>query len=177
MDKKALRKEMKSRVATMGEEERRLFSECLFARLESLPEFLRAECILVYWSLPDEPCSHAFLSKWNGRKSILLPSVVGDDLQLRNYEGDESMETGAFGIKEPAGPVFTDYAKVGMVIVPGLAFDAFGYRLGRGKGYYDRLLPRLASATTVGVCFPCQYEPQLPHDEWDVPLDKVVCQI
>lgn len=177
MDKKALRKQMKGRISAMSEVGKGMLSEGLFARLEQLPEFQQARCVLAYWSLPDEPNSHEVLSKWRAEKEILLPAVIGDDLELRRYKGDDDLAVGPFNIKEPVGEVFSDYGKVDLVIVPGLSFDTYGYRLGRGKGYYDRLLPRLATATTVGFCFPCQFEQELPHDEWDVPMDKVLCQI
>ncbi len=176
MEKKELRREMKARIAAMDEEAKRSETQRLFDKLELLPEFQESQCLLLYWSLPDEPSSHEFLSKWKEKKSLLLPAVIGDELELRRYKGDSDLAVGAFGIKEPIGEPFFDYDKVELVLVPGLSFDAAGYRLGRGKGYYDRLLPCLTKATTIGICFECQYENSLPHDEWDVPLKRILCQ-
>lgn len=177
MTKKEIRKIMKARIASMSETERAGLSCALFAKVEAMPEFKKARRVLAYWSLPDEPNSHEILSRWMAQKEILLPAVVGDDLELRRYAGDDDLAVGAFNIKEPVGEIFTDFDKVDLVIVPGLAFDAAGYRLGRGKGYYDRLLPRLKSAVTLGFCFPCQFEECLPHDEWDIPMDTILCQV
>lgn len=176
MDKKTLRKEMKRRIAAMGAEERQQTARQLFGRLEQLPEFRGAKTVLLYWSLPDEPDSHAFLTKWRDEKELLLPAVIGDDLELRRYRSDDDLVEGAFHIKEPIGEVFTDYDKVDLVVVPGLSFDESGFRLGRGKGYYDRLVPRLRRAVKVGFCFPCQFENRLPHDAWDKPMDFVLHQ-
>lgn len=176
MEKKELRREMKARVAAMGEESKKSEARRLFDKLELLPEFQESQSILLYWSLPDEPCSHEFLSKWREKKNLLLPAVIGDELELRRYKGDSDLAVGAFGIKEPIGEPFFDYDKVELALVPGLSFDAAGYRLGRGKGYYDRLLPHLMRATTIGICFECQFENSLPHDEWDVPLKRILYQ-
>lgn len=74
-------------------------------------------------------------------KQILLPVVTGDDLELRVYTGPGDLATGAYGIEEPTGALFTDYDAIDFIVVPGVAFDRNGNRLGRGKGYYDRLLP------------------------------------
>ena len=87
------------------------------------------------------------------------------------------MERGAFGILEPTGEVFSDYDNVDAAIIPGMAFDGHGNRLGRGKGYYDRLLPRLTKAYKIGVCFPFQYFDEIPSEEHDVVMDCVVSSI
>ena len=108
---------------------------------------------------------------------VLLPVVVGDDLELRLYQGEDSLRAGAYNIMEPVGPLFPPeaYGQIELAIVPGMAFDAAGHRLGRGKGYYDRLLPRLASAYKVGVCYPFQFIADVPSEEHDVAMNEVVC--
>ena len=138
------------------------------------PRWQEARTVLLYHSLPDEPDTHAFIRQWTGRKRILLPVVVGDDLELRAYAGDETLQTGAFRIAEPTGKAFTDYAAIDLAIVPGMAFDRRGNRLGRGKGYYDRLLPRLV-AYKIGLCFPFQMVEDIPAEAHDVRMDEIVC--
>lgn len=111
----------------------------------------RHHIVLLYYSLKDEVDTHEFVRKWSREKRILLPVVVGDDLELRVYTGPEDLATGSYGIEEPTGELFTDYAAIDFVAVPGVAFDNAGNRLGRGKGYYDRLLPasRLSKPASV----------------------------
>ena len=75
---------------------------------------------------------------------------------------------------EPDGATYRDYAKVDLVLVPGVAFDLEGYRLGHGKAYYDRLLPRLIHARKVGVGFGFQLVESVPVEPHDEVLDAVV---
>ena len=92
---------------------------------------------------------------------------------LRRYEGPDSLREGAYGILEPVGELFNDYSSIDLVIVPGMAFDHAGHRLGRGKGYYDRLLPQLTKAYKIGLCFDFQMTDNVPHDEKDVVMEEV----
>ena len=79
-------------------------------------------------------------------------------------------------MEEPTGALFTDYATIDLVIVPGVAFDRDGNRLGRGKGYYDRLLPRIPSAYKVGICFPFQIVEEVPAEPFDIRMDEIITQ-
>lgn len=75
-----------------------------------IPAFRAAHIVLLYYSLKDEVDTHEFVRKWSREKRILLPVVVGDDLELRVYTGPEDLATGSYGIEEPTGELFTDYA-------------------------------------------------------------------
>jgi 5-formyltetrahydrofolate cyclo-ligase len=79
---------------------------------------------------------------------------------------------------EPIGEVFPEsrYDEITLALIPGMAFDAEGHRLGRGKGYYDRLLPRLSRAYKMGVCFPFQMVDAVPSEPHDQKVDEVCCQ-
>ena len=120
--------------------------------------------------------THEFIRKWSREKRILLPVVVGDDLELRLYTGPEDLNPGAYGIEEPTGELFTDYADIDFIAVPGVAFDRNGNRLGRGKGYYDRLLPRIPSAHKAGICFPFQLVEEVPAEPFDIRMDEIITQ-
>lgn len=131
---------------------------------------------MLYHSLPDEVDTHRFVEKWSAQKRVLLPQVVGDDLCLRCYTSAADMAVGAYGILEPVGELFTDYDAISLVVVPGVAFDAAGNRLGRGKGYYDRLLPRLTAAYKIGICFPFQLVDCVPAEPFDIRMDEIISQ-
>ena len=123
--------------------------------------------------MKDEVQTHDFIEKWSKNKRILLPVVVENDLELRLYSGTQSLCIGSYGIEEPVGKAFTDYHSIDLVVVPGVAFDASGHRLGRGKGYYDRLLPHIP-AYKAGICFPFQLVEEVPSEEFDIRMDAVI---
>jgi 5-formyltetrahydrofolate cyclo-ligase len=157
----------------LSPDEKECLSEAIFLKIEQLPEFKKAKNILLFRSLPDEVMTNAFFDKWSKHKCLLLPVINGDELELRYYEGDEYLKTGSFGVQEPQGKLFTEWNDIDMILVPGMAFDRNRNRLGRGKGYYDKLLPKL-SGIKIGICFPCQLVDDVPCREWDVKMDKVV---
>ncbi|KAA6329359.1 5-formyltetrahydrofolate cyclo-ligase [termite gut metagenome] len=129
---------------------------------------------MLFHSLKDEPDTHAFIEKWSKTKRILLPVVCGKELELRIYSNQKDLSVGTYGIKEPSsGEVFTDYASIDLAVVPGVAFDCSGNRLGRGKGYYDKLLPHIP-AYKIGICFPYQLIEKIPAGEFDIVMDEVI---
>ena len=170
--KRLLRNQVAEEKRRHGAEELRRWSLLALKELEQFPLFVLAQVVLLYYSLPDEVQTHDFVRKWSCSKKILLPAVAGDGLQLRCYASDEEMVTGAYHIGEPSGAVFTDYGTIDLAVVPGVAFDAEGCRLGRGKGYYDRALTRLQSYR-IGVCFQFQLLPHIPVEATDLPMNEV----
>lgn len=84
---------------------------------------------------------------------------------------------GRWGIWEPTDEalLLSDYSRLDLVVVPGVAFSSDGKRLGRGKSFYDRFLPLVPRAAFVGVCYPCQVVEQIPADPWDIGMDIVCC--
>ena len=150
-------------------------SEEIMRRFESLPEFLHARTVLLYVSIPGEVETLDFIGKWAGSKRIALPLVKGEELELRLYRPD-GLTAGYRGIPEPSSscPVI-DPAEIDLAIVPGTAFQADGekvWRLGRGKGFYDRLLPHL-SCPLYAAAFHFRLVGNLPVDAWDIPLDGI----
>ena len=108
-------------------------------------------------------------------KHILLPRVTGEGtMELRRYTGPSDLAQGAYNIMEPTGEVFDNYTDIDIAVIPGVAFDKDGNRMGRGKGYYDRLLPKLANTYKIGICLPFQLVEKIPTDEHDVRMDEVL---
>jgi 5,10-methenyltetrahydrofolate synthetase len=132
--------------------------------------------ILCYWPLPDEPDIRQLINTLvNEGKTVLLPKVTGDvTMTLHRYTSPEDMAEGAFHIMEPTTAAFTDLAQIDTVLVPGVAFDAAGHRLGRGRGYYDRFLATCPQVRKVGICFPFQRVAEVPFEGHDIVMDEVI---
>ncbi len=131
--------------------------------------------ILLYSPLLDEVDISPMLDIFLPDKTVLLPKVTGNtSMELRRYTGAEALSAGAFGIMEPVGEVFSDYRSIDLAIVPGMAFDPKGHRLGRGRGYYDRLLAQMPNVYKIGVCFSFQLVEAIPTDATDILMDDVV---
>ena len=167
MDKSQLRKYVRS------QRPRETAASGVWAKVEALEEFRNASTVLAFWSLPDEIDTHEIVVKWASAKRMVLPKVVGDSLVLRAYE-PLAMAPGAYGILEPTDEApEVDPSEIDLAIIPGVAFDVHGHRLGRGKGYYDRLMPEL-SCPKLGVALPYQIVDEVPVEDHDIPVDKII---
>lgn len=177
MTKPEIRQLIKRRKAACPPEERAALSAQIVARLLQSPRWISAQTILLYHSLPDEVNTHELIQTALVQgKRVLLPVVIGDDLELR--ELTTTLREGAFHILEPTGSLFTDYAAIDLAVIPGVAFTSDGCRLGRGRGYYDRLLARFTALSnppyTLGLAFPFQLLDDLPTEPHDIRLNSIL---
>ncbi len=156
------------------EREKESAAEEVFSQLEKTAAFIMAENILMYHSLPDELSTIKFLRKWHDRKRFFLPRVNGVNLDILPYE-ESRLELGSFHIEEPTGDNVADVADIELMIIPAVAFDRKGNRLGRGKGFYDRLLST-SKATKIGVGYEFQLFDSIPSEPHDVAMDMVITQ-
>lgn len=145
----------------------------IYRKIELLDCFIKANTIVSYWPLSKEVDLTFLNNKYSKNKTILLPDIADNDIYLKQFTSEDKLETGCLGIKVPVGKEFTKYKEIDLVLVPGIAFDAQGNRLGRGKGYYDRFLKKL-TAHTIGICFDFQQFDKIPTNEYDVSVDEVV---
>ena len=129
--KKQLRNYIREIKSQYTQEQLSGWSSTLLAKLEVHPAFIHAKKILLYHSLPDEVQTHAFIEQWSYKKQILLTAITGDELELRLYTPGEALKKDIYGISEPTGKVETDYHSIELAIIPGMAFDKQGNRLGK----------------------------------------------
>ncbi|MCR5444629.1 MAG: 5-formyltetrahydrofolate cyclo-ligase [Bacteroidales bacterium] len=177
MDKSEVRRRMRELKRAVSPEEKLRRSELVMQRVEQTDAFKRAQVVLLYWSMADEVQTHAFVERWYRRKTVLLPCVDGDDLRLRQYTGPECLVAGEqFGIGEPTGPEWTALDRVELIIVPGVAFDRQGNRMGRGRGFYDRLLKSTPNAVKIGVAYDFQILDTIPVEPHDVRMNLVIAE-
>lgn len=174
MEKTAIRHKIKELRRMLTELEKESAAAEVFERLEKTAAFMLADRILMYHSLPDELSTRTFLKKWGSRKHFYLPRVNGVNLEILPYE-ESRLELGAFHIEEPTGDNIADPEEIELVVVPAVAYDRRGNRLGRGKGFYDRFLAS-TKATKIGVGYEFQLLDEIPAEAHDVPMDMVITQ-
>ncbi len=174
MTKKELRKQIKDLKAITPVALRQVEADMVFNTIKAMPVWQQVQHILCYWSLPDELPTHETVNRWLAEgKNIYLPRVVGDDLEIVPYHGAESLDdNNKFHIGEPVGDA-VDPSCLELIIVPAVALDAKRNRLGRGKGFYDRLLST-TTCPAIGVACDFQLVDEVPVEPHDRPLDCVV---
>ncbi|BES61090.1 5-formyltetrahydrofolate cyclo-ligase [Dysgonomonas capnocytophagoides] len=174
-EKEKLRKEIADKKREFTQEDLLRMSEEVFSVLEITGSFRDASTIFIYNSMSDEVATRDFIEKWKHEKNFYFPVVVNNNLVFRHFTENTTYTKSKIGVDEPSGVDFLDFGKIDMVIVPGVAFDRKGNRLGRGKGYYDHFLSGI-KAPKVGVCFDFQLYDQVPVSENDVKMDVIVAE-
>mgnify|MGYP005762207093 FL=1 len=178
MDKKELRQFIRNETRQYSSSQLEELSLSVLSRLNGNEHLQRAKTILMYYSLPDEVNTHAYIDQLLAEgKKILLPEVIdGENMVIREYTGKHDLKEGAFHIMEPIGSLFPEerYQELDLAIIPGMAFDENHNRLGRGKGYYDRFLQKIPQVYKIGICFPFQLVGEIPTEETDIKMDAMI---
>jgi len=153
-------------------------------RLAALPEYAAARTVMFYVDFGSEVrTQHFFPTAWPAGKQIVIPYCAEDRLELFRLESTDELAAGTRGILEPR-PEFrsrpdrmVDIAHLDLIVLPGLAFDRRGGRIGQGKGYYDRFLRRVRPNTPlVALAFECQLFAEVPMLPYDKYVDKVITE-
>lgn len=157
---------------------RRDASERLIDRVWSDERFRKSRQVFCYVSLPEEPDTHRIVRRLlDEGRNVAVPRVSGGRIEPRALEKwDGSFRLGPFGILEPDPNVThpIEPGAIDCVIVPGLAFDEDGYRLGRGAGYYDKFLASIGpGAARIVAAFACQRVDRVPREPHDQRVDTV----
>ncbi len=151
-------------------------SDAICDRILAAPEFARAECVFAFHPMRTEPNIRRVLETvlWTGR-TLLLPrcGAAGEMRALVVRSMDELVQDGSFGLFQPRADAPEGLPD--LVLVPAVAFDLAGYRLGHGGGYYDRYLSRYSGAS-LGVCFEKMLLERVPREAHDRPVAAVVTE-
>ncbi len=179
VEKRALRTTLLARLRTQKEEDRRRKSETVGRKLARLAVFRRAKRGCCYVALPYEVQTWPLIQQMlEAGKRVVVPAIRRDHLVLAEIRDPlRDLAPGAFGVWEPKSVArrLVKPEQLDLVLVPGLAFDRLGNRLGHGQGYFDRLLCRLPDRTaTIGLCFEFQLLDYLPPHPHDRPVQQVL---
>lgn len=175
--KTSLRKQVAEARDNLAPEVRESRSRDIEKKLFLLPEFHAADVIMFFASFRSEVDTLTMIRRaLAAGKRVVLPKVSGKDLalfEIRDF--DKDTVPGAWGIPEPREAMVVSIHEVDLMIVPGLAFDENGNRLGYGAGFYDRILPHY-TRQTVAVAFEVQIVPKVPVSSHDIPVRKIVTE-
>lgn len=175
MDKNILRQQIRQRKRQMTEDEIVSASRRLGERLLEHPLYQQAGTVYGYLPFNQEIRTIPMLCQaMLDGKRIAVPKVFGDRMRFIYLDDLSAVERGYSGIPEPIAnePIAQDSRA--LVLVPGLAFDCRGYRVGYGRGFYDRFLAQEPEHPTIGLCYAFQLMDWLENDEFDVPVDHVL---
>lgn len=177
MDKLTLRRELRALGRALPRQECIARSESIVSQLRRLLQAIRPQRIALYMAMHDEPDVSPLIRELSGVCEVYLPRVRSDkDIDFALYQGGEEqlIEGESFGILEPSAELeAVAPSALEVIVVPAMAYDRDGYRLGRGRGYYDRYL-QSTRAYTIGVTLDLAPEATWQVDYWDVPMDAVL---
>lgn len=184
MNKTEIRKEIKSRKRQYSSSQLEELSLSVLTQLSENEHLQDAHTVLMYYSLPDEVFTHAYIDQLVEQgKKVLLPAVIDEqNMIIREYSGPQDLKEGAFHIMEPIGSLYPakQYPNIEVGVIPGMSFDKHGNRLGRGKGYYDRFLRQAIGMHKIGICFDFQLwegdysQPFIPTEHTDIAMDEII---
>jgi 5-formyltetrahydrofolate cyclo-ligase len=172
VDKASLRRRLAAARAAMSDTARVQASRLIRDHVLEMPEVSAAGTIAAYYSIGTEPDTHGLIfGLWKRGSYVVLPVLLPDgDLDWASYEGPDSLAPGPRGLLEPVEPVRgpAAVARADVVLVPALAVDARGYRLGRGGGSYDRALARVGGQVpTIALLYDDELLPTVPTEAHD----------
>ena len=175
MDKKELRRTIRERKRAMTEEEIVSRSEKLGVLFSQSEAYKAAKTIYGYLPYNQEVRTVPMLEQaLKDGKRVAVPKVYGDEMKFLYLDDLTQVEKGYAGIPEPIadGPVADD--DTALVLMPGLAFDPSGHRIGYGGGFYDKFLAAEPNHPTLALCYEFQMLPELHTEEHDIPVDTVL---
>lgn len=185
-DKSELKKSIREQAhaARQAQPDKDGVSQQVMARVMQLPEYQRAKTVMFYVDVRTEVRTRQALPEaLASGKRVVIPYCVDGELELFHLESMDELELGMYRILEPKAELRSVPAKrtpveeLDLILVPGVAFDRRGGRTGHGKGYYDKLLEHALSATPlVALAFECQLFPEIPMQDHDIYMDKVVTE-
>ena len=167
-----------------GQERKDELSRQIVARFMQLPEYLDARTVMFYVDVRTEVRTrHNLQAALDSGKKIVVPWCLDGELELFHLENMDELEVGMYKILEPRSELreveakSIDVAELDLVMVPGVAFDRRGARMGHGKGYYDKLLQHARhDAPLVALAFECQLFPEIPTEDHDIFMDKILTE-
>ena len=146
-------------------------------KLFYLDSYKKSRTVMLFVSFNNEVYTHDIIKKSLGKKNVVIPKVMQQEIEPSIIiDFDSLIPAGKFGILEPIDLMKIAYKNIDLVLVPGIAFDLEGHRIGYGFGYYDKFLKKVPKAVKIGLCFDFQIVDKIPAEQHDVPVDFIVTE-
>jgi len=175
MDKQALRKEIREKKRAMTEAEIVSKSEALGALFAASEAYTQAKTIYGYLPYNQEVRTVAMLQRaLDEGKRVAVPKCYGDEMKFIYLDDLSQVEKGYCGIPEPIADEPVAHDETALVLMPGLAFDPQGHRMGYGGGFYDKFLEKEPNHPTLALCYDFQMFDHLETEAHDIPVDTVI---
>lgn len=176
LEKKDIRTNILQKRLQMKKEEVIQKSERITTSFLKLEQYLAANLIYLYMDFRNEVMTNLIIedARKNGKK-IAIPKVVGNQMMFYALQDEKVLKEGFFGIREPERihPITETDA---LMIVPGIAFEERGYRIGYGKGFYDQYLTKHKIQQTIALSYELQMVEQIPYDAYDIAMDWILTE-
>lgn len=170
--KNKMRELLVQRRRVMSPQDCQMYSQQILDQLEKMTCFREAKTVLLYYPIQNEVDVLPLVKKYKHEKTLLFPVSHRYGMTVHPYAGNKNMHRGKFGIPEPTTPAYE--GEIDLVIVPAVAFDEKGRRLGRGGGYYDRFIKKLTHAVLVGVGYDFQLVDEVPAARHDQRVHRII---
>jgi len=178
--KENIRKKTKEKRRKQSKEEQRKKTKEIKEKLFNLKEYREAKSVLFYVSYNGEVFTHDMIREAMKNKKVVVPISNTEDCSLSLSELKDWMDLhiSSYGILEPKQDKIRQISAddVDLIIVPGVAFDECGNRMGHGKGYYDRLLEKTKNKTVIALAFEFQIVDKIPAKKHDVPVGMIITE-
>ena len=173
--KKTLRKKFISERNNLTNDYRNSSTNTIFTILEEKDFFKSSEKIFIYVGFGSEITTETFIKKWINKKQIFVPKIENGKMNLIRLKSWDDLAPGHFGVLEPTSSDYYD-GEIDLVITPSIAFDKNGYRLGYGKGYYDRYFTENEYRISVGLSYHKLLQENVPKEEHDKQVDIIITE-
>lgn len=175
--KKQLRNDILEKRNSLPKEEVISKSRSIEEKLFGLDSYKKSKTAMLFVSFNREVNTHDMIKKSFGKKNVVIPKVMQQEIEPSIIiDFDNLIPAGKFGILEPIEIMKIAYKNIDLVLVPGIAFDSEGHRIGYGFGYYDKFLKKVPKAVKIGLAFDFQIVDKIPKEEHDVPVDFIITE-
>ena len=173
--KKVLRKKYILNRNNLSKDYRESSTNSIFSTLEKCSFFKTSEKIFIFVGFDSEIQTENFIKKWINKKQIFVPKIENGKMNLIRLKSWDELAPGHFGVLEPTSSDYYE-GKIDLVVTPSIVFDNNGYRLGYGKGYYDKYFAKNKYKTSIGLSYDKLLQERVPTDKHDKKVDIIITE-